>query len=93
VVVSSTEDIYLKFHREAFKDKKSGFKTYGIVSVVKERNHGNPMTIDNINVDETLRNARKLVSEDKDLSPATKSLIEVLILVVTLMANRLNLIA
>ena len=48
------------------------------------------MTIDNINIDETLKNSRG-IAEDKDLSPATKSLLEVLILVITLMANRLNL--
>ena len=49
------------------------------------------MTIENINIDETLKNASKLIAEDKELSPATKSLLEVLVLIITLMANRLNL--
>jgi transposase len=49
------------------------------------------MTIDNINIDETLKNARELISNDKDLSPVARSLLEVLILINTLMANRLNL--
>jgi transposase len=49
------------------------------------------MTIDNINIEATLENAREIIAEDKGLSPATKSLLEILVLVITLMANRLNL--
>jgi len=49
------------------------------------------MTIDNINIDDTLKNAARIIAEDKDLSAATKSLLEVLMLIITLMANRLNL--
>ena len=49
------------------------------------------MTIDNINIESTLKNAEKIIAEDKGLSPATKSLLEILVLVITLMANRLNL--
>jgi len=49
------------------------------------------MTIDNINIEATLANARKIIAEDKGLSSATKSLLEILVLVITLMANRLNL--
>ncbi|BCL59721.1 hypothetical protein DGMP_04140 [Desulfomarina profundi] len=49
------------------------------------------MTIDNINIEATLENAKKIIAEDKGLSSATKSLLEILVLVITLMANRLNL--
>lgn len=49
------------------------------------------MTIDNINIDITLKRVEALLLEDKDLSPSTKSLLEVLVLIVTLLANRLNL--
>ncbi len=49
------------------------------------------MTIDNINIEATLKNAEKTIAEDKGLSPATKALLEILVLVITLMANRLNL--
>ena len=49
------------------------------------------MTIENIDIDATLENAAKLIAEDKGLSPATKSLLEVLVLIITLLANRLNL--
>ena len=41
------------------------------------------MTIENINIDETLKNAAKLIAEDKDLSPATKSLLEILVLIIS----------
>jgi len=49
------------------------------------------MKIENINVEETLKNSTKLIAEDKGMSPATKSLFEVLVLIITLLANRLNL--
>ena len=49
------------------------------------------MTIDNINIEATLKNAEKIIAEDRGLSPATRSLLEILVLVITLMANRLNL--
>lgn len=49
------------------------------------------MTIDNINIDATLENAAKLIADDKELTPATKSLLEILVLIITLLANRLNL--
>ena len=49
------------------------------------------MTIENINIDITLKRVEALLLEDKDLSSSTKSLLEVLILIVTLLANRLNL--
>jgi len=49
------------------------------------------MTIENINIETTLKRVETLLAEDKDLSPATKSLLEILVLIITLMANRLNL--
>ena len=49
------------------------------------------MTIENIDIDTTLKRVETLLIEDKDLSPATKSLLEILVLVITLLANRLNL--
>jgi transposase len=47
--------------------------------------------IQNINVQESIENVKKLLSEDKNISLALKSAIELLILLVTLLANRLNL--
>lgn len=49
------------------------------------------MTIENINIDSTIKRVEELLLEDKDLSPATKSLLEILVLIITLMANRNNL--
>ena len=49
------------------------------------------MKIENINIQTTIENAQALVREDKQLSAATKSMFEILILVITLLANRLNL--
>lgn len=49
------------------------------------------MTIDNIDIDATIKRVESLIAEDKDLSSGTKSLLEILVLVITLMANRLNL--
>ena len=49
------------------------------------------MTIENINIDETLKRVESLIANDQDLSAATRSLLEVLVLIITLLANRLNL--
>ena len=49
------------------------------------------MKIDNIDIEATLEKAQLLVREDKQLSAATKSMFEVMILIITLLANRLNL--
>jgi len=49
------------------------------------------MTIESIDIDATLKKVEGLLSEDKNLSPATKSLFEILVLIITLLANRLNL--
>jgi len=52
---------------------------------------GTRMTIENINISTTLKKVEVLMAKDKDLSPAIKSLFEVLVLIITLLANRLNL--
>lgn len=39
VYESSTEDIFLKFHSDASKGKKYGFKTYGMVVRNKRRDY------------------------------------------------------
>ncbi len=48
------------------------------------------MTIENIDVDATLQKVEKLLSEEKGLSPAVRSMIELLVLLITLLAGRLN---
>lgn len=49
------------------------------------------MVVENINVNQTLEKARQLLKEEKALSPAFKSVFEVLILLVSILTNRLGL--
>ena len=49
------------------------------------------MTIENIDIDATIKKVNTLIAEDKDMPAGTRSLLEILVLVITLMANRLNL--
>ena len=49
------------------------------------------MKIENIDIEATIERAQRLVREDKQLSVVTKSLFEIMILIITLLANRLNL--
>jgi len=49
------------------------------------------MKIENIDIQATIEKAQAVVREDKQMSAATKSMFEILILVITLLANRLGL--
>ena len=49
------------------------------------------MKIENIDIEATIEKAQSLIREDKQLSVATKSMFEIMILIITLLANRLNL--
>jgi len=49
------------------------------------------LTINNINIDETLKNAKRHLAEEKEMPFATKSLMELLLLVISLLVERLNL--
>ena len=49
------------------------------------------MKIENIDTQATIEKAQSLVQEDKQLSAAAKSMFDILILAITLPANRLNL--
>ena len=49
------------------------------------------MKIENIDIEATVKKAQLLLREEEQLSPATKSIFEILILIITLLANRLNL--
>ena len=49
------------------------------------------MTVDNINVEETVKKVVDLIAEEKDLSPALKASLEVLILLISILVNRLGL--
>jgi transposase len=49
------------------------------------------MTVENINIDETLKKVTKLLAEDKGLSSSARSLMELLVVIITLLANRVGL--
>jgi transposase len=49
------------------------------------------MKIENINIEATIKKVQVLLREDKQLSAASKSMFEIMILIITLLANRLNL--
>jgi transposase len=49
------------------------------------------MKIENIDIQATIEKAQSIICDDKQMSAGTKSIVEILILVITLLANRLNL--
>ena len=49
------------------------------------------MTVENINVEAALKKVQDLVAAEKDLSPTLKVALEVLLFLVTILANRLGL--
>jgi len=49
------------------------------------------LTIQNIDIDATLAKVKKLLVEEKELSPAMRSMVELLVLLITLLVSRLNL--
>lgn len=49
------------------------------------------MTIENINIHATVKKVKELLAEDKELSSSARSLMELLILIITLLVNRLGL--
>lgn len=49
------------------------------------------MTVDHINVDEAVQRVKDLIAKETDLSPALKASIDVLLLLITILINRLGL--
>ncbi len=49
------------------------------------------MKVENINITATIGKVEKFLKEEKDVSPAVKSMFELLLVIVTLLVNRLNL--
>lgn len=72
-----------------YTNKKSDFKTRGIVR--QDIITGAGVTIDNINVEETVQKVADLIATEKGLSPALQGSLEVLLLLVSLLLNRLGL--
>ena len=49
------------------------------------------MTIESIDIEAAIENARVMLENEKNMSPSTKSMVELLLLIITLLANRLKL--
>jgi transposase len=49
------------------------------------------MTVENVNVEASIKTAKELIAKEKNLSPALKVALDVLLLLVTILANRLGL--
>lgn len=49
-----------------------------------------PLTINNMDIEVALQKVEKLLSEEKGMSPAMRSMVELLVLLITLLAGRLN---
>ena len=49
------------------------------------------MKVDSIDIDSALDNAKRLIKEEKDLSPALRSAMEVLLMLVSILLNRVTL--
>src|SRR3990170_7887126 len=84
-------DIEGKYNRtrDEPRCKKAVLKTCGTMFHHTDRLFR--MTIQNISVEATIERVKTLIAEEKDLSPALKSSLEVLLLLVTLIVNRLGL--
>ena len=52
---------------------------------------GDEMTVENINVEAAIARVNDLIAQEKHLSPTLKASLEVLLLLVTILANRLGL--
>jgi transposase len=52
---------------------------------------GGGMTIENVNIEASIKSAKELIAKEKNLSPALKVALDVLLLLVTILANRLGL--
>jgi transposase len=49
------------------------------------------LTVDNINVDATIKKVQQLIAEEEHLSSALRATLEVMIMLIQIMANRLSL--
>jgi transposase len=56
-----------------------------------QHTRGEFMTVDNINVEETVKKVTDLIAQEKNLSPALKGSLEVMILLISILVNRLGL--
>ncbi len=82
--------IFLSFHTPAQKEnvQSENPRYNGICLVI---NGCIVLTLKDVDIDATIKKVEQLLKEEKNLSPALRSMIEMLILVVALLVNRLGL--
>jgi transposase len=73
------------------QSEKSRFENLCYTEPIATAQEQNQVKIDSIDIEATIEKAQRLISEDKQLSLASKSMFEIMILIITLLANRLNL--
>lgn len=77
-----------RFLQGHLKGKKSGFKTRVIIQA---RTREARMTIDRIDITATIEQVKELLRTEQGLSPALKSGLQTILMIVTLLLNRLGL--
>jgi hypothetical protein len=70
---------WCRFESEKFRFQNLWYSTFS-------KRHRNRMKIENIDIQATIEKAQALVRDDEHLAAATKSMFEILILVITLLA-------
>ncbi len=83
--------LYSTSHTGASRRPNSAFETGLIILATSSLCGIYGLTVDNIDVDATVKKVQQLLAEESQLSPALRSTLEVLILVVQLLVNRLSL--
>jgi hypothetical protein len=68
------------------RTKKVGSKTCAMLALTTVQ--GSRMKIENIDIQATIEKALSIIRDDKHMSAGTKSMFELLILVISLLANR-----
>ncbi len=68
-----------------------GFKTHEIIYLSLKQCRLPPLKIDAIDVDAAIDNVKQLLETERDLSPALKSALDVILLLVTVLLNRATL--
>ncbi len=78
-------------HITQTEEQNLAFKTGVIIPVIPYSMRCDRLTVDNIDVEATVKKVQELLAQEQNLSPALRSMLDVLLLVVQLLLNRLTL--
>ena len=85
------ESLKLFCRRTRSERKNIVLKTGFIITINKISYWDNQLTVNDIDVEATVKKVRELLAQEQAISPALRSTLEVLLLVVQLLVNRLGL--